>query len=194
MALPLILSQPNVVLQTAQMTCWAAAFNSWAQATGIRNPQSEAQLVHLFRDVNNALNGDNSATEAGIRTMNSLGRMSSQAVRGSRLTASFLESQLVNGHIYLAFRPLNNTTPAGHVIVVYGVEALLVRVMDPAAGISTLPLSFLLSRSHAVVGVPNELVRSRPSPSVQPAFGSMSNAPALGLPRPSRTGLPGYNF
>ena len=198
MAIPLILSQPTVVRQTGQMTCWAAAFSSWSGAVGFRNPPSEARMLELFRGVAGALNGvDGGATETGIRTINSFGFMNSQAFGGGRLTPLFLERQLQQGHIYLAYKSIDNNPlnrNIGHVVVVYGVEMNQVRVMNPAVGISTLSMTFLRSRSHVVVGVPNGIARANVPAGVNATFNSMRNAPTPGAPRTPRSGIIGYDF
>lgn len=195
MAIPLILDRPVVVSQTAQMTCWAAAFNSWAQVTGLRGAPNEAGLVQLFSGVQNALFADNSASERGIRIINQFGFMNSRAISGARLTPQLLERLLQVGHIYLAYTPLSNNVSNGHVVVVYGVEAQQVRVMnpDPRIGISTLPFSFLLSRRRSIVGVPNGIVRAYSSPN-RSAFGGMTGRPAARSPRSSDTPIPGFDF
>ena len=162
--MPFELPQPPVVQQRDPNGCWAASFNSWSRACGIRTVPNEDSMIDSFSQLRGTLNDNHSATGGGIRSIGHLGFMSIREVRGVTLTASFFESTLRSrGYVYLAYRPVSDGGSSGHCVVVYGVTGRHVLVMDPDPAVSLpchVPFDWYLRRTRAFVGTP--IIGSQP--------------------------------
>lgn len=150
------LPQPPIVQQFDENGCWAASFNSWSRASGIRTVPGEEAMIGMFSQLRGALVGNHAATRRGIHSVGHLGFMTVREVRGVSLTASFFETNLrSHGYIYLAYTPNADGGSSGHVVVVYGVTDRHALVMDPDPSVTLpchVPLDWYQRRSMALVG------------------------------------------
>ena len=158
MTIPLMLDPPRVVTQSAQ-TCWAAAFESWSEATtraaGAGNPISSERLIEMFGRDRHLTRASGRATADGIMVMAAMGLMRTVAFRSRRVTIDVLGRALEQGYVYLIYFRVGH--PA-HAVVLYGVDAGAIYVMDPwpGRGLTTLPANYFatLSNGRVVMGFP----------------------------------------
>ena len=166
MTFPIMLAPPPVVTQTAQ-TCWACAFESWSEANAllfnISNPYSAQQMIDLFaRDPHLTYGHTARASTEGMMVLSALGIMDMRGYVSRRVRLSMLADALDSGYVYLVYLRVGH--PA-HAVVLYGVDASNLYVMDPMpdAGLVTLPANYLLTLPHGriVIGKPllGDLVR-----------------------------------
>ncbi len=89
MAIPNMLAPPPIVTQTAQ-TCWAAAFESWAEANatlhGVTNTLSSQRLIDLFGGNSQLTQSTGRATPDGIMLMAGMGMMRLVPLRPRRIS------------------------------------------------------------------------------------------------------------
>ena len=153
MSIPNMLAEPPVVVQTAQ-TCWAAAFESWADATatlqGTTNTLTSQRLIDLFGGDSQLTQPTGRATPDGIMLMAGMGLMQLFPFRPSRLTIALLGRALDLGYVYVIYFRVGH--PA-HAIVLYGVDARSIYVMDPmpGRGLITLAPNYFMTLSDARV-------------------------------------------
>ncbi len=156
MTIPNMLADPPVVTQTAQ-TCWAAAFESWAEANatlhGVTNTMSSQRLIELFGDDSHLTQPTGRATPDGIMLMAAMGMMRLVPLRPRRISIGVLGRALDLGYVYLIYFRVGH--PA-HASVLYGVAAQNIYVMDPMPGrglITLAPNYFLtLGNAHVLLG------------------------------------------
>ncbi len=135
MAVPLLLDPPPVITQSAQ-SCWAAAFESWAEAnervTGIANNIGQRQLIEWFEGNPDLTTEAGRATPQGITLMAGLGLMRLIPFRSPSITLRVLGALLEHGYLYISYfrRP---GAPA-HAVVCYGVDTDGIYLMDPWPG------------------------------------------------------------
>jgi hypothetical protein len=148
MTIPNMLAEPPVVIQTGH-TCWAAAFESWADANaslvGTTNTTSSQRMIDLFGAPDGGLTlPSGRATPDGIMLMAGLGMMHLVPLRPRRITIEVLGRALNHGYLYVIYFRVRR--PA-HAIVVYGVEAGNIYAMDPmpGQGLVTLAPNFFLT-------------------------------------------------
>jgi hypothetical protein len=159
MAFPIYLDRPPVVTQTAQ-TCWAAAFESWADAnaqlTGTDNQVGRQLLINWFESGNGLTFESGRATPQGMSLMAGLGFMRMLAFRAANVTTRLLGRLLEEGYLYVVYfrRP---GTPA-HAVVCYGVDDKGIYVMDPmpGRGLEAREGNFFMTMSEGsvVIGLP----------------------------------------
>ncbi len=153
MTLPIMLDPPPVVAQTAQ-TCWAAAFESWADATarlqGTTNNLSSRRLIEMFDGNRHLTYRTGRATPDGIMLMAGMGLMSLVPLRARRVSIEVLGRALDQGYVYLIYFRVHH--PA-HAVVLYGVDQQNIYVMDPMPdrGLMTLPPNYFLTLSDGQV-------------------------------------------
>ena len=133
----IILDRPRVVTQDPR-TCWAAAFESWADAdaamNGTTNSRDMSQLISDFDRWGMTRNGR--LTLGGMRLLASLGMMRMREHHPGRLTPTKFSEMLTEyGYLYLAvYGHLINNVRRGHALVCYGVDDSRIYVMDPWPG------------------------------------------------------------
>ena len=178
MTFPIMLEPPPVVTQTAQ-TCWACAFESWSAANArlfnTSNPYTAQQVIDLFaRDPHLTYGHTARASAEGIMVLSALGIMDMRGYVSRRVHLDMLATALDSGYVYLVYFRVGH--PA-HAVVLYGVDAGNLYVMDPMpdAGLVALPANHLLTLPHGriVIGRPllGDLIRSTSS-----AVASLSSA------------------
>jgi hypothetical protein len=142
MAVPFTLEPPPVVIQTAQ-TCWAAAFESWADAnarlSGVRNTIGHQQLIAWFADDRSMTYESGRATPNGMMVMAGLGLMHLVPFEATYITIERLGVLLEAGYLYLTY--FRNPGAPAHAVVCYGVDERNILVMDPwpGRGLTTRP-------------------------------------------------------
>lgn len=137
MTLPTVLDSPREITQSPR-TCWAAAFESWTDATatlnGAHNSHTMNQLIYDFDRWHMTRN--DRLTNHGTRLLASLGLMKVQEYSPRRLTVQRIGTLLVeHGYLYLlVFGESANGGRAGHAVVCYGATSEKIHVMDPLPG------------------------------------------------------------
>lgn len=153
MTVPLMLDPPPVVTQTEQ-TCWAASFESWARACeardGVASTITAERLIELFEGSRGLTSASGRATTDGIMLMAGMGLMHLVPFNARRVSIEVLGRALERGYIYLVYFRVGH--PA-HAVVLYGVDAQWIHVMDPwpGRGLIQLPANHFLTLRHGRV-------------------------------------------
>lgn len=153
MTIPIMLAEPPVIVQTAQ-TCWATAFESWAEAnaslSGTPNTLSRHRLIELFEGDRRLTMASGRATTDGIMLMAGLGLMNLIPFNARRVSIELLARALDRGYVYLIYF---RTGHPAHAVVLYGVDTQWIHVMDPmpGRGLVTLDPTYFATLRHGQV-------------------------------------------
>lgn len=161
MAIPIMLAPPPVVTQTAQ-TCWACAFESWSAANArlfnLSSTVTAQQMIDLFaRDPRLTYGHTARASAEGMMVLSALGIMDMRGYVSRHVRPELLAAALDSGYVYLVYFRVRH--PA-HAVVLYGVDANNLYVMDPmpGAGLVVLPASHLMRLPHGRVVIGKALL------------------------------------
>jgi hypothetical protein len=155
---------PPVVDQVQGDLCWAAALQSWLQATPkrtvMRRDEIPGKFDHAVNQVQvptgwtNYLRPGGFAAVAGDRRIG----MTYVNPRPSTVTEATWISWLKKGHVYTCYQ---GTGPVGHCVVVYGVghptgTMEMVSFMDPMTRTyRNVPVTFFQRQSALEIGIPD---------------------------------------
>ena len=132
----IMLDRPRVVTQDPR-TCWAAAFESWADAdAAMNNTTNSRDMNQLISDFDRwGMTRNDRLTLRGMRLLASLGMMRMREHHPGRLTPTRISEMLTEfGYLYFAvYGHLINNVRRGHALVCYGVDDSRIYVMDPWA-------------------------------------------------------------
>jgi hypothetical protein len=138
------------VRQTGNMSCWAAALESWLRVCRPAEGFDEERLVALFA----RYQAPGGRIELpGLRAVAARFGMATEELDGAALTPEYLSEKLRLGHLYLTYTP-GLTPEIGHSVVAYGVGPVAVDLMDPFEGYITRHFAFFTGRTRAFVGWP----------------------------------------
>lgn len=143
-------TRPRLFRQKAGLSCWAAALASWLSVTCPGAALDEAWAIEAFRRWQGP---DQRLDWPGLQAIAAALGMGWEETGPGALTPEYFTSRLPLGHLWLTYVPSPGLV-AGHTVVVYGVTACTLDLMDPNEGYTSKPLEFFATRTRAFAGWP----------------------------------------
>jgi hypothetical protein len=158
---------PKYVRQATTWSCWAAGMESWLDVAPFGRRATQQELIDEYAThANGGLDpiAPGAVAHRSFQTLADDFAIEFRVMRGSALTAEFIDERLKLGHVLLVY---NLSPGVSHTNVVYGVGfptggEKLISVMDPSVTTHenptglyrNRPISFYQSRDFVIVGWP----------------------------------------